>query len=124
MYAREMLTRKAVLALLVNGIFATAAFAQQGSDGCDGLNVTKDYGRSSALGAWQCIGCTSDKLAQLRCRRTQLPQHFPYASVGEDSYYFRPYHPVHVERQKSFMGDSKNPYDNRMFESLYRDLDR
>lgn len=64
------------------------------------------------------------KIGDLTDRRYQLSQHVAYDSPLESSYYFRPYQWRDIEKQQQFVGFSKNPYDNRMFESLYTDQPR
>jgi hypothetical protein len=61
----------------------------------------------------------SEKLAELRARRTQMPQHYPYEDPLEDSYFFRPYQVADIARHQAFAPDAKNPYDNRFLQSIY-----
>jgi hypothetical protein len=58
--------------------------------------------------------------AELRARSTQLPQHIPYESPMEESYFFRPYLPSDVLKQRKASGGWKNPYDNRFLQTIYK----
>ncbi len=59
------------------------------------------------------------KVGSLSAVSKQLPQHQAYPSPLEANYFLRPYVPKDVELQRNFMNDRKNPYDNRVFQSLY-----
>jgi hypothetical protein len=56
-----------------------------------------------------------------------MPLHFPYIAEPKFYYYFRPYNWFHIPVQqddvRAFGGDPRHPYDNRIFQSVYEQLD-
>lgn len=53
----------------------------------------------------------------------RMPQHYPYYPSMHGNYYFRPYHPAHVTRQRELASqwgeDSRNPYAGNLFQRVY-----
>jgi hypothetical protein len=94
------------------------AEAVQQVDGCEtscgdapGCCETCSCGRGCGLGTPGEACC---------CR---MPQHYAYFPPLHGYYYFRPYHPSHIEVQQqrviTWGGDPRNPYANEIFQTVY-----
>jgi hypothetical protein len=90
-----------------------------GSAGCP----SRGGGHGSRVGRMLGFGCENGC-----CGNTcNMPQHLMYYPADHGYYYFSPYNYRTVLQQKlavtRYGGDSRNPYDNTMFQSVYEGLE-
>jgi hypothetical protein len=56
-----------------------------------------------------------------------MPRHLPYVNPHLGYYYFRPYNALHVAAHQrevgALGGDPRDPYDNRGFQAIYREVE-
>ena len=90
---------------------------QQIAEYGDGCCETECY-ESCGCGTCCGVGCHRDE--KCCCK---MPQHHAYYPAMHGYYYFRPYHPLHIEqhaqRVAGYGDDPRNPYANEIFARVY-----
>jgi hypothetical protein len=120
-------------AMPVSGVYGGGCTTcSDGSPGVGSPFGVSPCGGSPGCGAAACGACAScggfsncGHLCGLLHHKTpgNFVPHLPNCVSTRGYYYFRPYHVMHVYSQQELAsrwgGDSRNPYDNSMFEEIY-----
>jgi hypothetical protein len=106
------------------------SYQTNGEADCEDCSASWDEGCAAPVDAWarSCCGCgrcTTGFWRKWHCGTCAMPPHYAYFPQMHGYYYFRPYHPSHValhrDMARQWGGDPRNPYDNAIFQQVYRD---